>query len=160
MAQLVGRLTALKVDRIKKPGMYADGNGLYLQVTGDGDKRVAKPWIYRFMFGGKEYYMGLGSLSALGIADARIKATECRRVRLEGLNPIETRRAERAHAALEAARAVTFEACADQHIKAHRAAWRNEKHAAQWESTLQTYAYLIIGSAPVQGVDTALDWAS
>jgi hypothetical protein len=66
MAQLVGRLTALKVDRVKKPGMYADGSGLYLQVTGDGGKRVAKSWIYRFMFGGKEHYMGLGSLSALG----------------------------------------------------------------------------------------------
>jgi hypothetical protein len=28
MAHLVGRLTALKVAKVKKPGMYADGAGL------------------------------------------------------------------------------------------------------------------------------------
>ena len=35
MAQTVNRLTATKVQKIKTPGMYADGAGLYLQVTGN-----------------------------------------------------------------------------------------------------------------------------
>jgi hypothetical protein len=79
MAQFVGRLTALKVLKVKKPGMYADGAGLYLQVTGDGDVHVAKSWIYRFTLHGRAREMGLGSLSTFGLAEARIKATECRR---------------------------------------------------------------------------------
>jgi hypothetical protein len=41
MAHLVGRLAALKVAKVKKPGMYADGAGLYLQVTGDSEKAIS-----------------------------------------------------------------------------------------------------------------------
>ena len=64
MAHLVGRLTALKVAKVKKPGMYADGGaGLYLQVSGDGESRLAKSWIFRFTRRGRSSEMGLGSLS-------------------------------------------------------------------------------------------------
>jgi len=45
MARTFGRLTALKVEKEKKPGMYADGGGLYLRITEDGTKN----WVYRFM---------------------------------------------------------------------------------------------------------------
>ena len=92
MARVIGRLTALKVSsRAIKPGMYADGGGLYLQVTGTG----AKSWIYRYMLRGKEREMGLGSLSAVGLADARTKATECRSLRQAGVDPIEARKSAR-----------------------------------------------------------------
>jgi hypothetical protein len=37
-----GKLTALHVTRAKTPGMYGDGGGLYLQVTGDGKTKIAK----------------------------------------------------------------------------------------------------------------------
>ena len=33
MAKTAAGLTARKVESIKTPGMFADGNGLYLQVT-------------------------------------------------------------------------------------------------------------------------------
>jgi hypothetical protein len=92
MAQFVGRLAALKVLRVKRPGMYADGAGLYLQVTGNGDERVAKSCIFRFTLGGTAREMGLSSLATFGLADARAKATEWR--------PLA--RNERAKAALEA----------------------------------------------------------
>ncbi len=117
------------------PVMYADGAGLYLQVTGDGDAHVAKPWIYRFTLHGRTREMGLGSFSTFGLAEARIKATECRRLAHEGIDPIEARRAERVSVAIEAAKAFTFNACAEQYIAAHGAGWRNAKHAAQWNST-------------------------
>ncbi|HYQ20200.1 MAG TPA: Arm DNA-binding domain-containing protein, partial [Xanthobacteraceae bacterium] len=70
MARTVGKLTALKVARVLAPGMYADGAGLYLQVTGVG----AKSWIYRFSLNGKAREMGLGSLAAVNLSEARIKA--------------------------------------------------------------------------------------
>lgn len=74
MAHLVGRLTALKVAKVKKPGMYADGAGLYLQVSGDGESTLAKSWIFRFTLRGRSREMGLGSLSLFGLAEARSKA--------------------------------------------------------------------------------------
>jgi integrase len=58
--------------------------------------------------------------------------------------------------ALEEAKAITFKEAAQQYIKAHRAEWKNAKHASQWENTLATYAYPIIGSLSVQAIDTAV----
>ena len=156
MAHLVGRLTALKVAKVKKPGMYSDGAGLYLQVTGDGESKVAKSWIYRFTLRGRSREMGLGSLSLFGLAEARAKAAQCRRLTYEGIDPIESRRAQRTQAALEAATSLTFKDCTEQYIAAHRAGWRNAKHAAQWSATLKTYAEPVIGILPVQKIDTAL----
>jgi hypothetical protein len=42
------------------------------------------------------------------------------------------------------------------YIASHRARWRNDKHAAQWSAMLSTYAFHVIGSLPVQAVDTGL----
>ena len=152
MAQTTGKLTALKVARLAEPGMYADGGGLYLQVSGSG----AKSWIYRFMLAGRARAMGLGSLSALGLADARTKAAECRRLRSEGLDPIKARQAARTDDRVAAAKAVTFTSAADQFIASHKAGWRNPKHIDQWTNTLVTYAGPVFGDLPVQAVDTTL----
>ena len=64
MPRTANKLTALKVDPIKAPGLYPDGAGLYPQVTGDGHEHTAKSWVYRYMLSGKSREMGLGSLSA------------------------------------------------------------------------------------------------
>ena len=50
---------------------------------------------------------------------------------------------------------MTFKQCAETYIEAHKAGWQNAKHVAQWGSTLNTYAYPIIGSLPVQSIDVA-----
>ena len=74
MAGTAGRLTALKVERIKsKSGMHADGGGLYLQVTPGGTS-----WVLRYMLDGKAREMGLGPLALYGLADARAKALDAR----------------------------------------------------------------------------------
>jgi integrase len=151
MARTTGRLTALKVMRSTgKPGMYADGGGLYLQVTPGGAS-----WIYRYMLSGRAREMGLGPLALYGLQDARAKALDARRLRHEGVDPIEAKRAARARAKLDAAKTITFKECAEAYIEAHRAGWRNRKHAKQWEATLATYAEPLMG-LPVQAVDTAL----
>jgi integrase len=158
-----GRLTALQVTRAKEPGMYADGGGLYLQVTSNGKPRrtgetvePAKSWIFRYALRGKVREMGLGSLSAISLQDARAKVAECRKLRHEGIDPIDARRAEREQSILDAAKVLTFKDATDKYIAAHRSGWRNAKHAAQWESTLKTYAHPIIGAHSVQAIDTAL----
>jgi len=152
MARATVRLTALKVDKAKEPGMYADGAGLYLRVTNTG----AKNWILRYMLDRRPRWMGLGPLALYGLADARARALDARRKRHEGIDPIEARRAERARQRFDAAKAIAFKLCAESYIAAHRAGWRNEKHKYQWSATLSTYAYPVIGALPVQAVDTGL----
>ncbi|SRR6476469_5774438 len=152
MARTIGRLTALKVEKAKRPGMYADGGGLYLRVTEDGTKN----WVYRFMLSGRPRWMGMGPLHTIGLADARNRAAACRRQRHDGIDPIEARRAGRQQARLASAKAITFKECASKYIAANRAGWRNAKHAAQWEATLATYAEPIIGALPVQAIDMTL----
>jgi integrase len=153
MARNIDRLTALQVKKTSIPGMYADGAGLYLRVTKEGTKN----WVLRFMLAGRPRWMGLGPVSLLRLHEARAKALDARRLlRLEGVDPIDARRNARQRARLEAAKAITFEECAVAYIAAHASGWRNAKHAAQWEATLATYAYPLIGSLPVQSVDTAL----
>jgi integrase len=151
MARTTGRLTALKVAKATRPGMYCDGGGLYLQVTERGAS-----WICRFMLNGRAREMGLGPLGSVSLSEARAKALNARRLRHEGIDPIEARKAERMRARLDAAKAMTFQQCADAYISAHRVGWRNGKHSAQWEATLKTYAGPVIGALPVQAVDTAL----
>src|SRR5437660_5391081 len=100
--------------------------------------------------------MGLGSLDDLGLADARERAAAARQIVLDGRDPIDQRRAERCGRAIDAARAVTFRQCAEAYIAAHRAGWKNPKHAAQWPATLESYVYSVFGDLPVQAVDVGL----
>jgi len=152
MPKKVVGFSARKVETIKTPGLFADGNGLYLQVTATG----AKTWIFRYAIGGRRRDMGLGSTALVGLAEARQKALEVGRQVAEGIDPLEARKAAAAALALEAAKAVTFRECAEGYIESMRAGWKNAKHAAQWTSTLTTYAYPSIGALPVDGIDTAL----
>jgi integrase len=152
MTRTIGKLTALKVDKAKWPGMYADGGGLYLRVTDSGTKN----WVFRFMLNGRPRWMGVGPLHTIGLAEARNRAAAFRLQRHDGVDPIEKRRAERLEARLDAAKAVTFKECAATYIASHRAGWRNPKHAAQWQATLATYAEPVMGGLSVQAIDTAL----
>jgi len=131
--------------------MFCDGNGLYLRITPEGTRN----WVLRYMLDRKPHWMGLGPVALYGLQEARARALDARRKRHEGIDPIEARRAERARQRLDAAKAITFKQCAESYIASHRAGWRNDKHAAQWGSTLSTYAAMI-GLLPVQAVDTAL----
>jgi hypothetical protein len=78
----------------------------------------------------------LGSLSVVGLAQARERAAECRRLRNEGIDPIEARNSQRATGAAENAKLMTFDQCTGGYIAAHRAGWRNPKHASQWSDSL------------------------
>jgi hypothetical protein len=115
MARQTERLSSAKV-RHAKPGMHPDGGGLYLQVTAGKDKgQINKSWLFRFKRNGKERQMGLGSLQTVGLSDAREEAERCRKVLLEGKDPIEVRDAGRARESVAKAKAVTtFQWCATQ----------------------------------------------
>jgi hypothetical protein len=141
--------------RSKKPGYYLDGSGLYLQVSKTG----SRSWIFRYTLNGKTREMGLGSLTAFGLAQARERAQRARQLLADGIDPIEKRGEERkaiaAHRTAERARAKTFENCAREYHEASADEWKNAKHAAQWINTLTQYAFPKFGSLPVGDVGKA-----
>ena len=150
MARLSDRLSAKRVELAAKPGMYADGHGLYLRIGSSG----AKSWVLRYRNNGRRHDLGLGPYHLVPLAEARKRATEQRRLlRLDGHDPLLTRRAGRDQATLAAAKAMTFKACAEAYMAAHQAGWRNPKHRTQWTGTLNTYVYPHFGDLPVQVVD-------
>ena len=154
MARQIRRLKALSVTRAKAKGLYADGGGLYLQISAVG----TKSWIFRYRMNGRKTPrdMGLGSLDTVTLAEARAKATQARKQILDGIDPIEAKRAAKQAGALAAASAIVFKDCAEKYIAAHKAGWRNAKHADQWEATLVAYAYPIFGNISVASIDTGL----
>jgi integrase len=116
--------------------------------------------LFRYTRNGQARQMGLGPADLVTLAEARLAATECRKQMLHGTDPLEARKTQRtkvaAEAAAEVARGMTFRACAEAYIEKHQAGWRNDKHAAQWGSTLAAYVYPKIGALPVAAIDTGL----
>jgi hypothetical protein len=80
--------------------MLCDGGGLYLQVSpGDGDDSIRKSWVFRYAMPEKviskngrqrqrERQLGLGPLHTVTLAEARDKAMSCRKLLLEGTDPL------------------------------------------------------------------------
>jgi integrase len=140
-----GKLTALKAKNLSTPGHHFDGGGLYLRIA-----EGRKSWMFRYKVAGKDKWLGLGAFDDFTLADARESARECRRLRTQGIDPLEHRRAARE--AAQAAQAMTFKHVAGLYIDAHKDGWRNAKHAAQWEATLTAYAYPVLGDKPVSAI--------
>jgi integrase len=156
VGQEIQRLTALAVTRASKPGLYADGAGLYLRVSRNG----SKSWAFRFTLRGKPREMGLGGLTKVTLADARKKAADVRLLLSDGHDPLDRRQQEEAKRAreekLSAARGMTFDKCGEAYIAAHEPGWRNEKHKQQWRNTIVTYVTPVFGNTPVQDIDLDL----
>ena len=130
MARRGKALTTRKVETAK-PGKYEDGYGLRLVVAESG----ARKWVFRYMRAGKRVEMGLGSVPTVSLAEARQRAADARRLVKAGKDPVAVRRAERAAGTDE-----TFGPFALRLIDTIETAFRNEKHRAQWRTTLTTYA--------------------
>src|ERR1700736_4928047 len=144
MARVAERLSARTVQTVKERGLYADGKGLYLRIGPSG----AKSWIYRYRSAGQRHDLGLGPYPDITLADARERAAQQRRLRLNGHDPLSIRRSGQDQARLAAAKATTFQACAEAYIASHRSGWRSNKHVAQWEGSLSNHVYPIFGHMP------------
>jgi hypothetical protein len=159
------QLSAIRVEKITEPGRYADGQGLYLEVKASGSKR----WFFRYQLSGKRRDMGLGNYHKREntLSDARHAAAEKRLLIRQGIDPIdhakqekERRRREqeqelRELQELQSQELATFKTVAEEYIKTKSLEWKNEKHKAQWGSTLETYVYAFIGDMPVNDVELA-----
>lgn len=153
MSRALNRLSALAVAKLKEPGRYADGGGLYVQVSASG----GKSWLLRFMLNGKAREMGLGSVSSVSLADARKRAAEAREALSAGIDPLERRKEDRAQARAAEARSATFAEVAELYIQSHESGWKNPKKlGGLWRGTLKRYAFPVFGELPVGEVDLPL----
>ena len=151
MARAFEKLSDLKVRKVKTPGYLGDGGGLYLQVS----PSLSKSWVFRYQIDGRTREMGLGSFNTFGLRDARDRATSCRKLLADGVDPIDQRNAAQQKKQLADARVMTFGQCCGKYIEAHRSGWKNAKHAGQWDATLRTYCTLL-WPLDVATIDTAL----
>lgn len=163
------KLSARKILEATKPGYLLDGGGLYLQIGRRAPAREGEPqrkpseevwksWCFRYhdRVTGRRREMGLGPLIDVSLAEAREKASELRKMLLDGKDPLDERNRKRAEAKAAIASMITFDEAAERCIADKRPGWKNPKHTEQWVSTLGTYASPILGKLPVNDIDLAL----
>ena len=140
------RLSAKRVEKLRKPGRHADGAGLYLQITPAG----VKSWVLRFERNGRERMLGLGPLRDFNLKEARERARRARQLLADGIDPIDAKRAERARSVAS----LIFKQAAEAYNAAHEAKWRNLHHRQQFLISLKRFAYPVLGNMPVNIIDT------
>lgn len=145
----MGKLTVIGLKALVKPGRYSDGGGLHLHVRA-ADRRA---WVLRYTRQGKTRDLGLGAYPEVSLAEARKAAGDALTELRAGREPQGVRQVAAAAKAVPSV--PTFQQVAEEHIASHRDGWRNPKHAAQWASTLATYAYPVLGPMRVSDVDVA-----
>lgn len=106
-------------------------------------------WVLRANVGSKRRNIGLGTYPEVSLAEARRKATELKNLCSQGVDPIEMRQKKRADADLQRLKSKTFKQVAEEYLTTHESDYRNEKHRKQWRSTIETYAYPVIGQLPI-----------
>jgi integrase len=156
MPKLATPLSVKAVNNLKTEGWHAVGGipGLLLQIrkTTTPHEPLSRSWILRVRNNGKREIFGLGAYPQVTLALAREAAQKILLEIKQGQNPKTQRKKELAETLAKTARMKTFKECALLYIEAHNSDYKNEKHRKQWESTLTTYAYPIIGNLLVSDI--------
>lgn len=152
MPKITKELGALAVSRLTTEGVHAVGGvqGLYLRVKDTG----SRSWVYRYVINGARRRMGLGPFPTITLSMARDRAREARNKVDQGIDPIGNRFAVIAQKRQEESRRMPFELAARKAIAAKAVEWTNAKHALQWSSSLETYAYPVLSKMDVQEIET------
>jgi integrase len=138
------RLSPARVRTETKPGLHADGNGLYLAVAPTGTKK----WVLRTVIDGKRRDLGLGSALLVKLAAVREEAARLRLLARKGGDPFAIRRSER--------RVVpTFEAAARDFHAEHSAGFRNAQHRGVWIASLKADVFPELGTRRVDAITAA-----
>ena len=157
MPKIAKELSAIEVKRLCQPGWHAVGGvaGLLLQVRPPSvaGAPVPRSWILRLRIAGERQVLGLGPYPQVSLAEAREQARKLSLEAKGGVNLLTRKRAERSALIAAASRNKTFQQCAESYIEAHASDYTNDKHRKQWVSTLQAYAFPIIGKMLVADIE-------
>lgn len=141
----MGKLTAVQIRNLKEPGRYVDGDGLLLVLTA-----LQKGyWVLRATINGRRRDMGLGSVKLVSLKEAREKAFEIRRDIQRGIDPIAERKKREIGVP-------NFSKAAETVHQEQKAGWKNGKHQNQWITTLEKYAYPLLGDRLVNDIEGPL----
>src|SRR5262245_49175856 len=148
---MIENLTGREI-RFAKPGYHADGGGLYLQKREGG----SGSWIFRYMRGGKETWLGLGSVDTVLVAEAREQARQMRLLLLAGKDPATERREQRAEQIKQSAAVILFRDAWAQVVDARKAEWKDKsapEQMRQWSASLASIDSAL-GGVPCHLIDT------
>ena len=156
MPKIAKELSAIEVKRLASPGWHAVGGvaGLLLQIRqpAKDDAPLARSWILRLRIAGERQLIGLGSYPQVSLAEAREQARKLSAEARGGVNLIARKRAQRSALIAAASRNKTFKDCAEAYMEAHASDYSNDKHRKQWASTLESYAYPVVGKMLVADI--------
>lgn len=136
-------LSAAFVRTAKGPAFYADGNGLYLKVDESGARR----WVQRLVIQGSRRDLAIGPVSLVPLAEARGIAYDNKRMVRSGVDP---RNAKKKAEAI-----LNFRDASHKVHQLHLPQWRSAKHAAQFITTLETYAFSRMGNIQISEINSA-----
>ena len=139
------KLSAVAAARLARTGnrtKVCDGGGLWLYVTSP----TAASWVFRYHMGGVDREAGLGKFADMSLATARAIASDMRRQKALGKDPLEER---------SRSQVVPFRACAEQYIESQAAGWRGARTAEFWRQSLSDYAFPILGNLSVADIDAS-----
>lgn len=144
-------MSECKVASLKIPSRYAVGGvvGLYLEISQSG----YRSWLFRFKANGRRKDMSLGSYPIVGLADARLLASEKRGLISKGIDPLQDRQQSKLAAKLSQTTEKTFDWCSQEYIRSKQSEWKNVKHVQQWGNTLKCYVSPFIGSLHVSKIE-------
>ncbi|WP_316248919.1 integrase arm-type DNA-binding domain-containing protein [Acetobacter tropicalis] len=131
------QLTVRKIASLKD-GVYGDGGNLWITIRGE-----TRAWTFRYKspLTGKRREMGLGPARDVSLSEARSKATDARRLLLEGRDPLE----EQAQRKRSATKERTFKEVAEHYITEQTPAWKDPRSAPMWRSSLDRHVYPPLG---------------
>ncbi|RIK96988.1 MAG: integrase [Proteobacteria bacterium] len=146
------KLTDSKIRSLTKPGIYGDGDGLYLRVMNGAGDTARKSWVFIWKRFGARREIGLGRYGSgawnVTLAAARAKADEAREIIGAGGDP-KSDLSERKAAAV----AVTFGKIADEYIETMQTKWKGRQTLPAWNRFASAYVKSIRG-VPIDKVST------
>ena len=145
----MGKLTDLEIKRAKEPGKLSDGHGLHVLIAPNGSKL----WRYNYRFSGKHRTLALGEYPAVGLAQARRKHEDARRLLHDNVDPSAKRKQDRIVTRVEDAN--TFGALAREYIQ------KRLVETGKAPATIKKNGYLLTKKAaaltdrPIKAITTA-----
>jgi integrase len=142
MAGTGNRLTKSGIKALPLGTVVGDGGNLWIASGATGRKR----WEFRYTFGGRRRCMGLGPWPEISIEAARDRAFLNRKLLRDGIDPLAEKHQHKPR------RVTTFREVAEDAIERFKKGWNGPKQEPQWRSSLQRYAYPILGEMHVASI--------